>query len=288
MASLADFFGTGGTPSSVTGGVTSTSDTLPAWLQEYTRALMGQAAGVAGQPFTSYAGDRIAGFSPLQTLAQNTAQNTAGSWQPYVDYASQTLPQGIANYMNPYTDSVVNRIAQLGERNLTENLMPNVNSTFTGAGQFGSSRNSDFLSRALRDANESILGQQSQALQSGYQNAAQNFLADTQRYGALGQLQTQLGYTDTSMLDTLGQQQQNQNQRSLDLGYSQFLEQRDYPRTQIDFLNSIIRGLPVNRDQYTTQSQLTTPTIGNTQSPTTAALTAATGVAGVRRALGLG
>lgn len=287
MADTSYLFG-GSTPSSVSGSVSSANESLPAWLQEYTRALMGQATQVAGTPYTQYGGDRIAGFGPLQTMAQQVTQDNAGSWQPFVDYASQTLPQGIQNYMNPYTDSVVDRIAQLGQRNLTENLLPNVNSTFIGTGQFGSDRNSEFMSRALRDANESILGQQSQALQSGYQNAAQNFLQDTQRMGALGQLQSQLGYTDASMLDTLGLQQQNLNQRSLDLGYSNFLEQRDYPRAQIDFLNSIIRGMPVNQEQFRTTSTLTSPNLSNTISPTSSALQAATGVAGVRKALGLG
>lgn len=70
----------------------------------------------------------------------------------------------MAQYMNPYTDGVTKEIARLGARNLNENLLPGVNSTFTGAGQFGSSRNMDFTNRAVRDTNESILGQQSKVL----------------------------------------------------------------------------------------------------------------------------
>lgn len=287
MADLSYLFG-GSTPASVTGTTMTTSETLPDWLQEYTRALMGEATEVASTPFTAYNGSRIADFSPLQQLAQTTATNMQGSWRPYIDRASMTVPQAVGEYMSPYMDSVVNRIGDLGMRNLTERMIPEINSTFVGAGQFGSDRNAEFMNRALRDANESILGQQANALQTGFQNAQSTALQDLQRYGALGQLQTQLGYTDVSMADTLGQQQRSLDQQSLDLGYSQFLEERDFPRTNIDFLNSIIRGLPVNQEQFRTTSNLTTPNLGTTQSPTSSALQAATGVAGVRRALGLG
>lgn len=287
MANLSYLFGTG-IPTSVTGAATTTSETLPAWLQEYTRALMGEATEAAGTPFTAYKGARVASFSPLQQLAQSTTLANQGSWQPYVNRAALTVPKAINEYMSPYTSSVVDRIAKLGQRNFTDNLIPNVNSTFVGAGQFGSNRSGDWMARAVRDANESILGQQSSALQQGFQSAQQMALQDLQRYGALGQLQTQLGYTDVSMADTLGLQQQGLNQKSLDLGYSQFLEERDFPKTQIDFLNSIVRGLPVNQEQFRTVSYLTSPNMQGVTSPVSTALQAATGIAGVRKALGLG
>ena len=264
MADTSYLFG-GNTPSSVTGGITDTTSSLPAWLQEYTRALSGQATAVAGSPYQGYAAPnnaatygedtgRVAGANPMSTQAYQQIQANQGSYKPYTDYASQTLPQAIGSYMSPYTDSVVNRIAQLGQRNLSENLMPQVNSTFTGSGQFGSTRNADFMNNALRDANESIMGQQAQALESGYQNAATNALNDMSRYGALGQLQQQLGYQDSSMLDIAGQQQQAQQQKNMDLSYQDYNTQNDYQKNQLSFLSDIIRGMPVSQTGYTTQS----------------------------------
>ena len=171
--------------------------------------------------------------------------------------------------MSPYTDSVVNRIAELGQRNLTENLLPQVNSTFTGAGQFGSTRNADFTNRALRDANESILGQQANALQTGYQNASQTALQDLTRQANLGALTQQLGYQDTSYLDTMGLQQQNQQQRNLDLGYQDFTNQRDYAKNQLSFLSDVIRGNPVSATGF---SATTSPgSATTTMSPLAAA-----------------
>jgi hypothetical protein len=248
-------------PASLTNTVTDMGTNLPAWLQEYTRGLAGQAVATAGeayQPYTSpsnaptYGEDanRIAGFTPLQQQAQAGVQANQGNYKPFTDYAAQTLPQAQNTYMSPYTDQVVNRIAQLGQRNLTENLLPQVNSTFTGAGQFGSTRNAEFTNRALRDANESILGQQANALQTGYSQAQNVALQDLTRQAQLGQLTQQLGYQDVSMLDTIGQQQQQQVQQNMNLANTDFTNQRNYPKTQLSFLSDIIRGQPVAQTSY--------------------------------------
>lgn len=264
MADLSYLFGSK-TPASVSGAITDTSSYLPAWLQEYTRALASQATAVAGQDYTPYTAptnaatygqdaNRIAGFTPAQLQAQQQVLANQGNYQPYLNTASQTVPQAIGDYMNPYTDSVVNQIATLGQRNLTENLLPQVNSTFTGAGQFGSTRNADFTNKAVRDANESILNQQATALQSGYQNAANTALSDLTRQANLGQLTQQLGYQDTSYLDTMGQQQQALQQQNMDLANTDFTNQLNYPKTQLSFLSDVIRGNPTSTTNYAATS----------------------------------
>ena len=279
MADLSYLFGSS-TPASVSGTITDTTSAHPSWLQEYTRGLAGQATAVAGQEYQGYTPptnaatygqdtQRVAGFTPAQLQAQQQVVANQGNYQPYLNTASQTVPQAVGQYMSPYTDSVVNRIAELGQRNLTENLLPQVNSTFTGAGQFGSTRNADFTNRALRDANESILGQQANALQTGYQNASQTALQDLTRQANLGALTQQLGYQDTSYLDTMGLQQQNQQQRNLDLGYQDFTNQRDYAKNQLSFLSDVIRGNPVSTTGF---SATTSPgSATTTMSPLAAA-----------------
>ena len=280
MADLSSLFGSS-VPSSVTGAITDTSSSLPDWLQEYTRAMAGQAAAVAGedyQPYTSptnattYGEDagRIAGFSPLQQQAQAGVQANVGSYKPYTDYASQTVPQAVGSYMSPYTDSVVNRIAQLGQRNLTENLLPQVNSTFTGAGQFGSTRSMDFTNNALRDTQDSILGAQSSALQAGYTQAQNTAMTDMQRQAALGQQVQNQGYQDTAMLDTTGQLIQQQQQKNMDLAGTDFTQQVNYPKQQLSFLSEIVRGLPTSTNSFTS-NQNPVATAQQQQSPLAAA-----------------
>ena len=266
------------TGDSQTGAITDTSSALPEWLQEYTRGLASQASAVAGQEFTPYTAPanaetygidsgRIAGFNPTQQYAQDTVMANQNSYQPFTDYASQTVPQAVGSYMNPYTSSVVDRIAQLGQRNLTENLLPQVNSTFAGAGQFGSTRSADFTNRALRDANDSILGQQSSALQAGYTQAQNTSIADMQRYAALGQQIQNQGYQDVGMMDSVGQAQQQMVQQNMNLAQSDFTDQLNYPKQQLSFASDVIRGMPTSTTGFSSY----TPTNVAATSPLMAA-----------------
>lgn len=127
----------------------------------------------------------ISGQSAVSPYAQGAAgigQQPGGlaAANPYLQAGSQAAAGGIGSYMNPYQSSVMDEIARRGGQNLSENLLPAVNKTFTNAGQFGSSRNADFTNRAIRDTQREVLGAQSQAGQQGFNtalSASQNDLA---------------------------------------------------------------------------------------------------------------
>lgn len=265
MADTSYLFG-GSAPSTTTAALTDTSSTLPAWLQEYTRGLAGQATAVAGGQYQGYTpptgaatygeqAGKLAGFDPMQTQSFQNIQSQQGNWKPYTDYASQTVPQAVGSYMNPYESNVMDVMAQRGQRNLTENLLPQVNSTFAGAGQFGSTRNADFTNRALRDTNQNIMDQQAQLAQTGFQNAQTTAMSDMQRQAALGQQVQQLGFQDASMLGTAGQQKQQQTQQNLNMGYEDWNKQKDWQKSNLDWLSQIVRGLPADQTRYQYQTE---------------------------------
>lgn len=270
MTGFLDFLWQGKPPPSVTSNQSSYTS-LPDWFQDYQKGILSKGNAIANDPFQVYGGTRIAPATTDQTNAYSSVRTNQGNWQPnltgatdYTTAAGATFdPTEFAKYQSPYIDGVVNRIAQLGARNLSENLLPQVNDTFTGAGQFGSSRHADFTNRAVRDANESILGQQSLALQqaqdsamSNYQTAMGRKLQAGEQLGTLGQLQQQLSTQDAAALESIGQSQQQQNQSSLDLAYKDFQEQRDYPRTQVEWLNNLLKGQTTS-----------TSTVGSTSGP---------------------
>lgn len=64
-------------------------------------------------------------------------------------------------------------------------------------------------------------------------------------------MQQQLGVSNIGALEAAGQAQQQQTQRSLDLAYQDFLEQRGWDKDQIAFLNNAIRGLQIPTTQST-------------------------------------
>lgn len=270
------------------------STTAPEWWQAAAQGLITRASQVAGQEYQPYSGPRIADFNPLQQQAINTAgdyipgtNDTFSAAQGNIQGAGQLFNQGeYDQFMSPYTEGVVNRIADLGQRNLMEKLLPEVNDTFIRAGQFGSSRNADFTLRALRDTNESILGQQAMALESAqknamgaYQDAQGRQLQSGQALGALGQLMGTEGRSQLQGLLDVGGVAQGQQQKNLNLATQDFENQVNYPAKQLEMLNSIIRGYAGNLGQTTTSYQPGGSTYGTTSPLTNVAsiLQAATG-----------
>jgi hypothetical protein len=109
----------------------------------------------------------------------NNWYNAAPGQGALGQYASWNQNQQ-QQFMNPYTQNVVNEQARLSNQNLMENVLPGVNSTFAGAGQFGSSRNADFTNRAIRDQQTQLTGQQGQTLMNAQNQAGQQYKDWTQ------------------------------------------------------------------------------------------------------------
>ena len=152
-----------------------------------------QSAGMSGvsaaQPFFGQATPMI------QRAGEASAVSAA---QPYLGAAARTFPQAAQEYMSPYLKNVVEQMGDIGVRQLQEKYLPAIGQEFISAGQFGpgrgSSRMGEFGARALRDVQQSILAEQSKALQAGYGQAADIYGQDVGRLaqlaGTVGQLST--------------------------------------------------------------------------------------------------
>lgn len=101
--------------------------------------------------------------------------------QPGIASSNTGWPAASAEYMNPFTDQVANRVAQLSNRNLMENVLPNINDNFVRTGMLGSSRNGEFTSRAVRDQGESLQGALSSLYSGAWNTGAQQYQTDAQR-----------------------------------------------------------------------------------------------------------
>lgn len=295
-----------GNPQKATSYVTSTTET-PQWLQDAIYNQIYQATNISNTPFTPYTGTLVAGTTPQQTQAWNAVTANQGSWQPafqqaqtgmqglssgmqatqaaqpYLQTAGLSTANTVQNFMSPYTQNVTDQIAKLGARNLQENLLPAVSDAFIKAGQFGGTRMGEFGSRALRDTQESVLGQQAQALQTGYgqamtaaqqEAARQAGLATTsgqlaqtdlarqqsalQQMAAMAQQGQQMRTTDLAALEAAGAAQQAQAQKEADSKYQQYLLEQQYPKTQLDWLSTQVRGMAPNVQTSTSQSTQST------------------------------
>lgn len=209
-------------------------------------------------------------MNPDQQWVQGVqgAQQAAAQAQPYMQQAAGLYqqnaaydPNQIQQYLNPYVQNVVEANTNLSNRNLFENVLPNVSSTFTGAGQFGSSRNADFTNRAIRDQQQALANTNANVLLNAQNAANQNYLnwaqQGNQSAAGLGGLGTnQLNYASTlanlagtganltqqNLVNqmTAAQAQQQLQQQTLDKAYQDYLTQQKFP---LEAANTITGGL---------------------------------------------
>jgi len=316
---------------------------LPEWYTNYAMDILSGQQAIANRPYETAPMPRVAGFTPTQQQAFGMTGTAASAYQPllgqatdvaqaaanapgalntaqpFLTQAGQTSVSNIGTYMNPYNEAVVNRIADLGTRNLTENIMPEIEGRYIKAGQLGfggrgglggtpSGMMTD-TSRAVRDVSADILAQQAKALQSGYTEAAGLAGTDLSRFGTLantagGLAQTQqeqqlaasgalsglgakaqeLGLAGAGALGNVGALQQQQGQKNLDVAYSDFLRQQGYPQEQINNMintfKGVVTGVPTATQEYGISPSSVEQQYSSTAKDISSALTAAAGLVG--------
>ena len=200
------------------------------------------------------------------------AGQMAGAGQQYANQA--TNPYAQQAYMSPYIQNALQPQLQEMQRqyDITGSQQK---ATAAGRGAFGGSR--DALMRAENERNKNMA--MNQAIGSGYQNAfqaaqqAQQFGANLglqgyqgalsglgqagQAASTLGQLgQTQFGQESALNAERqkIGAVQQAQAQQGLDLGYQDFLKQKNYPYQQLAFMSDMLRGLPLSQQSQSIYS----------------------------------
>lgn len=258
----------------------------------------------------SYMGPLAQALGLTEQAAAPGASGLAAA-QPYLQQAGQNFGAAQAQqYMDPYVQNVIDRSTQVANRNYNENILPELTSKFTANGQYGSSAMQREANRAARDVTEGLQTNAASQLSGAYTQAGNLFNADQarqlavgqtsgqlagqqqgamlqagQQLGTLGQTQQQLGLQGAAALDTIGQEQQGQNQKNLDVAYQDFLNQTNYPRSTIDWMSSVIRGLPAPQSTQTTS---TGPGSVYQPSPLAQLGSFGTGIAGLQQLLSKG
>jgi hypothetical protein len=102
-----------------------------------------------------------------------------------------------------------------------------------------------------------------QAQQAQAQDYARQMTA-LQSVAGMAQQGQAMGAADTAALESAGRAQQEQQQSQLNAAYAQEMEKQNYPKQQLDWLSTQVRGMAPITPQTTTQTGTTT---GATYSP---------------------
>jgi hypothetical protein len=199
-------------------------------------------------------------------------QNAQG-YQPIGMNSTNWSGDQAAQYMDPYAKNVTNYAIDDAQQKFRQGLVSS-DAQSAQQGAYGGSRQALLQQQKAYDENKLEGGIRAQGMSDAYRAGMTQFNADQQRSMAAQQsniaerqFQTnsdaakaaQLVNMDTSRqtaglqgakaLMDVGNQQQSLQQKGLDIGYQDFVNQRDYGRQNLSFYNSMLRGVPVQANQ---------------------------------------
>ena len=254
--------------------------------------------------YTPYAGQQLATFTPEQQQAfqatrgifeQGLVGTPLGQSTTYLAPAlgattAATLPttaENIRGYMDPYLENVL-RVQEQEARRADEISRQGRASQAVKAGAFGGSREAVMEAEAQRGLEDRLASLRATGMSQAYQTAQQ--MAEAQRareltagrqYAAIGETAAQQQAREIGGLAATGEALRGQQQAALDIAKSQFMEEQQFPQTQLQQYSSIIRGFPLTPSQLQ-NTQTVTPQPSLTQQ----LLGAGVGAAGLAGAFG--
>jgi hypothetical protein len=273
------------------GGSTNTSTsstTLDPAIKSRFLDLLDRGKDVSNLPYQGYSGDRLAPLNADQEAGIAGVQNAASSYQPDLQTSRDYATAGAAplagtvgsfdqaaldKYSDPYNQSVIDstiadidRTGTLARRDLDARA-----GAGGGIGTYGPSERATLdRSEQWRDQEQNTATQvaqlraanfnqaqnqfnteQNRGLAAGQNDAARAAGASSQYAGIAGDTQG-FGLQGANALYGAGTSEQNQAQKGLDIPYSDFLAQRQYPFDTTNFLSGIYRGYPGGTGTTTT------------------------------------
>ena len=251
---------------------TTTQQSLNPFIQDILARNYGAAQQVASIPYQAYQGPRIAQFRPAEEQAFQTAIGAATNQvgmpqlqqatqvaERAAGYTPQQFQQDVSGFMSPFQTNVIDAtMARLAQNRAERDAATKAQMASSRA--FGNERRGVYEAQLAGEEDLNTAQTLANLYNQGYTQAAglaQNLpgqqLAGASALAGYGQqaLGNQQAYA--AMLQGAGQAQRGMAQQNLDLAYKDFLEQRGYPREQLQALLAGASGLPNPITQTTTQ-----------------------------------
>lgn len=234
----------------IVGQQTGSSDALAQYAGPYVTDMLGRGAALADQPYYAYEGPLTAGESGLQQqafqgLAGLAVPDTMGAFTPGSFTDQGTMDQ----YINPYIQGVLN--PQLDElRRQTDISRQQQAGKLTRAGAFGGSRQQLADTELTRAMLDKMTGATGKAYADAFERGRDQFNIE-QRTGQQAQ-----EYANRYGLEALAAQgrggdiQRGIEQEGIMADRLQFEEERDFPYKQVQYMQSLLQGLPLEAQQY--------------------------------------
>lgn len=247
------------------GEQTSYTTTLAPQLVPYAKDIAKRAASISGEEYTPYQAERLAGMTDAQRQALEGYKGIETS--PLYDEAAglmrrgagQTTAEDISRAMSPYQQAVTD-VAKRQATTEAQKMLQDIGGRAAKAGAFGGARHGlieseQYGNLAQRLSDIQTRGDQAafDSAQAQLQSERQAAMQGAQGLSSLAGLQSAAEMQRLQAMERAGTIEQADAQRLLDMRYKDFLRQRDYPKEQLGFYSSMVRGIApaMPSQQYT-------------------------------------
>ena len=259
-------FGSSNPPPVETTSISTTE--IPKYIAEPTADIIGEAMDVGREAYVPYGGARLAGLTPAEQAAMAQAQGMKGisalrGTEAYDMAKAAGAPAlaGAAPYMTDYMQKVADVSAQK-MRDQSAIQQQELAAKAAGAGGLDASRFAIMEAERQKNLTSGIgdlytkaqAASYAQALKASQQDQAQALRAGM-GMGVTGTQAQMMEQADIAQQMGMGGITRGLQQTAADIGYTDFLSERDYPKEQLGFVSNIIRGAPYPM-QTTTRGQV--------------------------------
>ena len=236
------------------GRQTGAESSLSSWAGPYVTEMLGQGRALANLPYQAYTGPLTAGSSALQNQAFSGLANLAMPTASATTYTpgSFTTSGTAQSYMSPYLMAALEPQIAEARRQAEINRVQNAG-RMTRAGAYGGGRQAIMESELDRNLLRNLADITGRGYQDAFTAAQNQFnTEEARRMAATGQAQ-QYGLQALQQQLGAGATQRGIESEGIAADIGQFEQERDYPYKQVQYMQSLLQGLPLQTQSYSYQ-----------------------------------
>ena len=232
------------------GQETGTESSLSNWAGPYVTDMLGRGQAMANQPYQAYMGPLTAGPSAAESAAfQGIAGLSIPTDQMGAYVPQQFTAESAQQYMNPYLMASLQPQIDEARRQAEIQRVQNAG-RLTQAGAFGGSRQAVMESEGNRNLLQNLAGVTGTGYASAYDRAMQQFNTEQGRQMEAQTAANTYGLAGLTKQAELGGIERGIGQAGMDADRMQFEEERDFPFKQVQYMQSLLQGLPIAAQSY--------------------------------------
>ena len=246
--------GAGETPSMPsTGSDPNLESGLSPYAGPYVTDILGKGAALGDMPYEAYGGPLTAGESDLQTKAYEgiaglDLEPTVGKMGAF-DLGTFGASEA-EQYMNPYLMAALQPQIDEARRQSEVDRVANA-SRLTQAGAYGGSRQAIMDSESQRNLLQNLSGITGEGYRDAYDKAMGQFNTEQDRGLTSQEDINRYGLAALEKTKQFGDDQRGITAEGIAADKTQFEEERDFPYTQVEFMQRLLSGLPIQTKDYT-------------------------------------